>query len=559
MFKKEVENFLKKYARVKEVYLEIPPSPDMGDYAFPCFQIAKELKKSPVEIAEELVKKFPERSIFRKVEARGPYINFFIDDGRISDFVIKKIMKEKERYGSFNKTKKTVVVESPSPNTNKPLHLGHLRNMILGMSIANLLRKAGCKVHAVDLINDRGVHICKSMLAYKLWGKNKQPDKKTDHFVGDFYVLFSSKAKQDSSLEDKTRELLVKWEKNDKGAVALWKKMNGWAVRGIYQTYKEFGLKIEKIYRESEHYTKGRDIVLEGLKKNVFEKDKDGSIFIDLTSYGLDKKVLLRGDGTSVYITQDIYLAKKRYEDFKMDRMVYVVGSEQIYHFKVLFKILELLGYGFAKNCYHLAYGMVYLPEGKMKSREGNVVDADNIMADVTDLARKEIKKRFPNLSNKEVEKRAKIIGLGAIKFFLIKYDPLKDFTFNPKESLSFEGETGPYVQYAYARISAILRSSKTLGKADYKVLTHEKEMNLVKLLNEFPLVMEQAANNYKPSLIAHYLIKLAKSLNLFYQECPVLKEETKIKNARLHLIKAVSYVLKEGLGLLDVEVLERM
>lgn len=558
MFKKEVEKILKKHVKIKEISLEIPRDSKLGDYAFPCFNLAKTLKKSPVEIAKDLAKKIKPSSSFEKIEANGPYVNFFLNKGELSEIVIKQILKEKESYG-VKKENKRIVIESPSPNTNKPLHLGHLRNMALGSSLGYTFKKLGNKVFNVDLINDRGVHICKSMVAYELWGKNKKPNKKSDHFVGDFYVLFSKKTKEKTNLDSLAQECLVKWEEGDKKTLALWKKMDSWVVSGIYQTYKEFGHKIDRIYRESEHYKKGRIIVKGGLKKGIFKKDKEGAIFVDLTKNGLDKKILLRADGTSVYMTQDIYLAKKRYSDFKMDKMVYIVGSEQIYHFKVLFEILKLLNYKFAKNCYHLAYGMIYLPEGKMKSREGTIVDADDIMAETIKLAEKEIKKRFPKLSKKEVLSRAKTIGLGALKFFLLKYDSMKDFTFNPQESLSFEGETGPYVQYAYARISAILRKSKGGSKINYSLLGHPKEAELVKLLSSYPNVVEESAKQYKPNLIAHHLIKLARAFNLFYQECPVLKTDQEVKKARLALILAVSYILKDGLSLLGISVLDRM
>ncbi len=555
MFKKEVEKILKKYTKLKEIPLEIPSSSEFGEYAFPCFILSKKLKKDPKKIAEDLAAKIKKTNLFEKIESNGPYVNFFINKSKLNDFIIKNILKG--GYGN-KKEGKTILVESPGPNTNKPLHLGHLRNMALGLSISNIFRKMGNTVVNVDIVNDRGIHISKSMLAYQKFGRGRKPNKKSDHFVGDFYVMYNEKVKKNKSLEDEAKGLLIKWENKDKEVRALWKKMSDWALKGIYQTYKEFGFNIDKAYRESEYYEKGKKIILSGLKKGIFKEGEGGSIIVDLEKKGLGKKVLLRSDGTSVYITQDLYLAKKRYDDFKMDKLVYVVASEQIYHFNVLFEILKMLKYKFAENCYHLAYGMIYLPEGKMKSREGVIVDADNIIKDTIELAKKEIKKRF-KLSKKEVEKRAKIIGLGALKFFLLKYDSFKDFVFNPKEAISFEGETGPYVQYVYARIKAILRKSKKSSKVDYGVLTHPREIDLVKLLGKYPDVIWQASEQYKPNLVAHYLLRLGKSFNLFYESCPVLKADKKVKDARLNLILAVSYVIKDGLGLLGVGVLERM
>jgi len=555
MFKKEVEKILKRHTKLKEIPIAIPSDSSLGDYAFPCFILSKGLKKDPKKIAKDLVVKIKKTNLFEKIEANGPYVNFFVNKGQLNNFIIKNILGGD--YGNKKEGKK-IIVESPSPNSNKPLHLGHLRNMALGLSVSNLFKKLGNSVINVDLINDRGIHISKSMLAYQKFGRGRKPNKKSDHFVGDFYVMYNNKVKSNKSLEDEAKELLVKWEGGDKKVRSLWKKMNDWCIKGIYQTYKEFGFKVDRVYKESEIYEEGKNIILGGVRKGVFKKEKDGSITVDLEKKGLGKKVLLRSDGTSVYITQDLYLAKKRYDDFKMDKLVYVVASEQIYHFKVLFEILKMLKYKFAKNCYHLAYGMIYLPEGKMKSREGVIVDADNIIEDTRELARKEIKKRF-KLSKNEVEKRAKIIGLGALKFFLLKHDSFKDFVFNPKEAISFEGETGPYVQYVYARIKAILRKSKKSSKVDYSVLTHPKEFDLVRLLGRYPDVISQASEQYKPNLVAHYLLRLAKSFNLFYESCPVLKADKKVKNARLNLILAVSYVIKDGLGLLGVDVLERM
>lgn len=560
IFKKKIINILKKNTKLKDISLEIPPNPEFGDYAFPCFELAKKIKKNPNDIAQDLAKKFEVSDMVKKVEVKGPYLNFFVNKGKFSEDVLKEVLKNKDDYGRKKKKKKEIVlVESPGPNTNKPLHLGHLRNMSLGISLSNIYEFLGYNVKVVDVINDRGIHICKSMLAYKKFGKSKKPNKKPDHFVGDYYVLFNKKLKEKPELEKEAQELLEKWEKNDKETRALWKKMNKWAVDGMFETYKRYGIKIEKPYFESDTYLKGKNIVLDGLKKGVFEKDKEGNVVVDLEKERLGKKVLLRANGTAVYITQDMALAGIRYKDYKMNKMIYVVGNEQKYHFNVLFKIFKILKYPFADSCYHLAYGMVYLPEGKMKSREGKVVDADDLMDSMVELAKKEVMKRHKGLQKKEVEKRGEQIGLGALKFYMLKHDSLKDMLYNPDESIKFEGETGPYVQYAHTRICSILSKTKVSGKADYSLLKDELELKLITLLSQFPNKVIEAANNYKPSVIANYLIELAQTFNSFYVKLPVLKAEKGVKEARLHLILAVKQVLKIGLNLLGIEAPERM
>ncbi|MFH1592461.1 MAG: arginine--tRNA ligase [Candidatus Woesearchaeota archaeon] len=548
----EIKKALKKILK-KDVELEIPPDSSLGDYAFPCFPLAKEFKKNPNDIAIELSEKI--KGDFR-VEAKGAYLNFFVDKVKRSKTILGKIFLEKSRYGVVSKKGKKVLVESPGPNTNKPLHLGHLRNIFLGVSVKNILSALGNKVVMVDIVNDRGVHISKSMLAYKLYGKNKKPDMKSDHFVGEYYVIYNKKANEE--MEKKAQELLVKWEKGDKETVSLWKEMNKWALDGFNETYKNVGFKVDKVYYESEHYKEGKKLVLDGLKKGIFKKNEKGAVVIDLSKEGLGDKVLLREDGTSVYVTQDISLAIKRYKDFKMDSMVYVVGNEQIYHFNVLFKILEILGYKFAKNCYHLVYGMVNLPEGKMKSREGKVVDADDLISGMIDLAMKETKKRYEKISKKELLKRGRIIGLGALRFYILKYDPLKDILFNPEESISFEGDTGPYVQYAHVRCSSILGHGKLSGKIDYK-LFNEYDHELVKVLSEFSGIVEKAGMDYKPSLVANYLLELAKKFNEFYSRNPVLKAKCALKNSRLKLVYCTRQVLKNGLSLLGIDAPDEM
>ncbi len=556
-FEKEIAILLKK--KVKgEVVLEVPPDPSLGDYAFPCFGLAKEFKKNPQQIAQELAKEL-KAEFLEKVEAKGSYVNFFVNKISLIESTLNMVLKEKQDYGKKNEGRK-IVIEYPSPNTNKPLHLGHVRNILLGSTISRMLRFHENKVFQVNLNNDRGIHICKSMLAYQKWGKGKQPDKKTDHFVGDWYVRFTKELQNNPGLEKEAQEMLRKWEDGDNETRVLWKKMNSWALQGFNETYKKFNLKFDKEYFESEIYENGKKLVLDGLKNGLFEKDETGAVVADLEKEGMDKKVLLRSDGTSIYMTQDLYLAQLKYKDFKMDKSVYVVASEQNYHFKVLFTLLKKLKMPAAEKCYHLSYGMVYLPEGKMKSREGNVVDADDLVEEIIELAENEIKKRWPELKKSEVEKRAKAIGMAALKFHLLKFDPASDITFNPAESISFEGETGPYVQYCIARINSIFRKhGKDVKKVDFSLLNAPEEFKITKLLHEFPKIVNDAAEQYKLHFITHYLTDLSKAFSNYYEHYPVLKADPKIRDARLLLLKAVKEVLALGLGLLDIIILEEM
>ncbi|MBN2459822.1 arginine--tRNA ligase [Candidatus Woesearchaeota archaeon] len=565
-YKVEIAKLLAKEAKLKESdiepLIEIPPSPELGDFAFPCFVLAKQLKKAPNIIAQELAAKIKPKAPISSVKAVGPYLNFFVDKIKLSSDVVKDILNCGACYGSWPLNHKKVMVEYPAPNTNKPLHLGHVRNMLLGNSICNILAFAGYQAIPVDLVNDRGVHICKSMLAYQKWGKNKKPDKKSDHFVGDFYVMYSQKEKENPELEKETQEMLRKWEAGDKEVVALWKKMRDWSLDGFKETYAKFDVYHKKVYYESEIYQHGKEIILDGLKKGIFQKDEKGAVISDLEKDGLGKKVLLREDGTGIYITQDLYLAKVKFDEFKMDRSVYIVANEQKYHFQVLFKLLDMLGFPFAKNCYHLAYGMVYLPEGRMKSREGTVVDADDLLVEMEKEAEQEIKKRHKELKKQEVDKRKEIISKGALKFFILKYDPMKDFTYDPKESISFEGETGPYVQYAHARICSIFKNLKIKKFEPEKIkpaFDHKLELRLITLLADFPRIVSESAEQYKPSLVARYALELAQAFNEFYHECPVLKADKKVMESRLVLIFCVKQVLKNALDLLGIQAPEEM
>lgn len=556
--------------KVAESLIEIPPDVKLGDYAFPCFILAKQLKKSPMNIALELQESLTKVNIkqdhkyFSLIRNEGPYLNFFINKELFVKNVIGKILSEKNNYGQKKSTGEIILIESPGPNTNKPLHLGHLRNMLLGQSLSKILKTQGHDVHIVNVVNDRGIHICKSMLAYKRLGNGDSPvisKLKPDHFVGKYYVKYSELEKKNPEIEKEAQALLKKWESGDEETVALWRKMNKWALEGFAETYKKLDFDIEKEYFESDTYMHGREIILDGLKKGIFQEDENGIIF-DLEKKNLGKKILLRKDGTSVYITQDIYMAWKRYEDFHFDRMYYVVGNEQDYHFKVLFEIFKALGWKFHDRCYHFSYGMVELPEGRMKSREGNVVDTDDFIHDVTEIAKTELKQRYPELNLNELERRAGIIALAAIRFFFLKYDPLRNFIFNPKESLSFDGETGPYIEYSNARINSIFKKLEegfNPEDSDVTLLKEDNEIALVKLLSQYPEVIEKASTEMKPSLICRHLIELAQKFSEFYHANPVLNAKKGLKDARLTLIYCVRIVLQSGMELLNIHPIEEM
>jgi arginyl-tRNA synthetase len=470
------------------------------------------------------------------------------------------------------------MIEFSAPNTNKPQHLGHVRNNLLGDALAKILSAAGFKVVKANLVNDRGIHVAKSMLAYKLWGEGKTPQSekvKSDHFVGDFYLLFGKKEKDDPSLLDKAQELVRKWEAGDSETLALWQRMNKWAIAGLKETYQKLGISFDKWYWESETYKLGKEFISKALKKGLCYRRDDGAVEIDLTAHGLDKKVLIRPDGTSVYVTQDLGLAKLKFDEFKLDKSIYVVGSEQDYHFKMLFKVLELFGFKWAKKCWHLSYGMVWLPEGRMKSREGQVVEADDIIHEMKKLAQSEILARDANISGQDLRERAGQIGLAALKFYLLKFTPQQALTFNPEESISFEGATGPYVQYAYARIQSIKKKFpiSPLGRAqraggnfqfpkevDYSVLGNQEEVALLKLLDQFPEEVAKSARDYNPARTATYLLNLAQMFNKFYHAHPVLQAKTEeLKVVRLALINSVAIVLKNGLALLGIATPEKM
>ena len=478
-----------------------------------------------------------------------------------------------------------VMVEYSSPNTNKPLHLGHIRNNLLGFSLAEILKACGNRVVKTNIVNDRGIHICKSMLAWQKWGEGSTPEtsgKKGDHLIGDFYVAFDKHFKAEvkelmdkgmtkeeaeaaSPLMKEAREMLVKWEQKDPEVRALWEKMNSWVYAGFDETYKRMGVDFDKIYYESNTYLEGKEKVLEGLAAGKMYRKEDGSVWADLTGEGLDHKLLLRSDGTSVYMTQDIGTAKLRYEDLPIDKMIYVVGNEQNYHFQVLSILLDRLGFKWGKDLVHFSYGMVELPEGKMKSREGTVVDADDLMDDMVATAQSVSAElgKLDGLTEEEVKRISEMVGLGALKYFLLKVDPRKNITFNPKESIDFNGNTGPFIQYTYARICSVLRKASEEGMdiTDFSDVTPgEREITLIQSLADFPATVEAAGQSYSPALIANYVYDLVKSYNQFYHDCSILKEENhSVRSLRLELSRQTARAVKTGMALLGIEVPERM
>ncbi|MCD8263255.1 MAG: arginine--tRNA ligase [Tannerellaceae bacterium] len=479
------------------------------------------------------------------------------------------------------------MIEYSSPNTNKPLHLGHVRNNLLGYSLSEIMKANGYKVVKTNIVNDRGIHICKSMLAWQKWGEGITPEKagkKGDHLIGDFYVLFDKYYKQElQELQDKglskeeaeaqsqlmaeAREMLRKWEAGDEETVSLWETMNNWVYAGFDETYKKMGVDFDKIYYESETYLEGKDKVLEGLDKGIFYRREDGSVWADLTPEGLDEKLLLRADGTSVYMTQDIGTAKLRFDDYPINKMIYVVGNEQNYHFQVLSILLDKLGFEFGKGLVHFSYGMVELPEGKMKSREGTVVDADDLMDEMINTAR-EISRELGKLDEmtpEEAEHIVRIVGLGSLKYFILKVDPRKNMTFNPKESIDFNGNTGPFIQYTYARIRSVLRKAAAQNivfpeQLPVNIEVSGKEENLIQLLALYADIVKEAGKEYSPALIANYIYDLVKEYNQFYHDFSILREEdSDKKNMRLMLSQNVAKIVKSGMALLGIEVPERM
>ena len=556
-----------------------------GDFTLVVFPLLRRSRKSPeataTEIGEHIVANNPEVSAFNVIKG-------FLNISLSADFWAERFaeIRADEEFGQADATGRTVMIEYSSPNTNKPLHLGHIRNNLLGYSVAQILKANGHNVIKANLVNDRGIHICKSMLAWKLYGGGETPASsgmKGDHLVGKYYVEFDKhykeqikqlvaegmseeEAKKQAPIMQEAQAMLRKWEAKDEEVYSLWQTMNGWVYDGFDVTYKALGVDFDKVYYESQTYLLGKDIVQKGLDAGVFFRKEDNSVWIDLAADGLDQKLLLRGDGTSVYMTQDLGTAFRRFEDNKLDDMIYVVGNEQNYHFQVLKLILKKLGHDWSDNITHLSYGMVELPEGKMKSREGTVVDADDLIADMVSTAREMSQElgKLDGCTDEEAEAISKMVGLGALKYFILKVDPKKTMLFDPRESIDFNGNTGPFIQYTHARICSVLRKAAE-SDIDYTgrvvgIDYLKEEIELIKTLSDYPSVVASAGENFAPSIIGAYIYDLAKSFNSYYHDHSIMREENvKVRQMRLQLASEVARVIRTGMALLGIEVPERM
>ncbi len=587
-WKDAIEKELRSYLSTDDIpalAIGLPPRSDMGDAAFPMFPYSKLAHKAPAVIASDIAARLTDHPEGEMLPA-GPYLNVRFDIPSLADKIMDRVEAEGRLYGTNESGKgRKIMIEFSCPNTNKPLHLGHMRNDSLGQSVSELLKATGADVMKVNLINNRGVHISKSMLAYKLFGNGETPEstgEKGDHFVGRYYVRFANWEKEAAEAKEKdpsivsdpsfvdpdeaAQAMLRDWEAGDPEVRALWEKMNRWTLDGLFESYSNMGISFDKLYYESDTYKLGRGEVMRGLDMGVFKKEEDGSVQVDLAPIGLDKKVLLRRDGTTLYITQDIGTAVRRHEDWPFDSLIYVVASEQNYHFKVLFYVLGLLGYEWASELHHLAYGMVNLPEGKMKSREGTVVDADDLLSELSVLARNEIIEKGRESEVGDVDETARKIALGALNYYLLQVQPMRDMVFNPKESISFSGNTGPYLQYTAARISSILRRYEASKdefsgvSSDGRLLVNEDEKILVKALADFPEAVRKAADTFDPSVICTVLYDAAKTFSHYYHDNQILKADTReLSLTRIRLVSSLLAMMKNGFALIGIPYLESM
>jgi arginyl-tRNA synthetase len=556
-----------------------------GDYTLVVFPFLKISKKNPEVTANEignfLVR---ECEIIEKFNVIKGFLNLKVKPEFWLKFIDTVSSETSFGFKAPKSSGRKIMIEYSSPNTNKPLHLGHVRNNLLGYSLSNILQANGHDVMKVNLVNDRGIHICKSMLAWQKWGNGITPekaDKKGDHLVGDFYVKFDTEykkqikeliasgvseeeAEKKAPLIIEAQEMLQKWEAHDESITSLWKMMNGWVYKGFDETYKKLGVDFDRIYYESETYLLGKAIVQKGLEKGILYQRPDKSVWIDLTKDGLDEKLLLRSDGTSVYMTQDLGTAAQRFDEYNIHELIYVVGNEQNYHFQVLSLVMDKLGYSWAKNLKHMSYGMVELPSGKMKSREGTVVDADDLVDEMVNTARDMSKElgKLDEYTPEQTEEIVRMIGLAALKYFILKVDPRKNMMFDPKESIDFNGNTGPFVQYSYARIKSIFRKAADMNISleGNLSLPSEKEKNLIRMIYRFPSVIADAGNNLSPAIIANYVYDLSKEYNQFYHDCPILKEENvEVRTLRLRLSELTGKIIHKSMNLLGIDVPERM
>ncbi len=592
-----IQNILGLSVNVADLNCSRPPEDKLGDLALACFDLAKALKKEPTSLARELAEKFQTDQYIARVQNLGPYLNIFLSDQYLQDCLIEIEQDKNFGQSSLGKGQK-ILLEFSQPNTNKPQHIGHLRNNVLGQALVNIFRKCSYKVIPVNIFNDRGIHIVKSMLAWLKFGQGETPSssgRKGDHLVGKYYVRFgreladerkeycqnnnldfSKLSNLDARQAEKkflaqsawmaqARAMLLRWEQGDKEIKKLWQTMNSWVYDGYQVTYDRLGTKFDKNYYESQTYLLGKDLIQIGLDKKIFYKKDDGSVWVDLKDQGLEEKLLLRSDGTAVYITQDLGTAKDRYDEFKFNQAIYVVASEQERHFQVLFATLKKLGFSWAGRLYHLSYGMMSLPSGKIKSRDGQTADADDLMDEVHQKAKEVMAAAQKQVatSASEEENIAEIVGLGALKFFMLGTNPQKNIVFHPSESISFDGYTGPFIQYTHARISSLLKKANRLtaaGKLKFPQPFNEEEKKLIKTLAQWPETISTAALNYNPAIIAQYLFGLAKTFNNFYQKHPVLKAENDdTKKVRLQLSAQTKKIIRDGLNLLGIEAPEVM
>ena len=542
-----------------------PPRNDMGDLSFPLFSFARDFRKPAPILAHELATALGAKDA--GIRTAGPYINIHIDRSSAIAHLFSAIDSAGDEWGAGEELcGRRIMIEFSSPNTNKPLHLGHLRNDILGESCARIMKARGAEVLKVNLVNDRGIHICKSMLAYRKFAHSQTPESlgvKSDRFVGDLYVQFSNWAKKEKGAEAEAQKMLQDWETGDKDVRKLWAMMNEWVLSGIEATYRRTGVSFDRVYKESEIYLTGKDQVLRGLSRGVFIEDEDGSICLDMSDIGLDTKVLLRSDGTSLYITQDLGTAISRHEQWPFDQLIYVVGNEQEYHFKVLFYALKKLGFSWADHLEHLSYGMVNLSEGKMKSREGRVVDADELIDQLTDLALAEIRKKGREDMLDDAKATAEKIAIAALHYFLLHVSPGKDMIFNPEESLSFTGNTGPYLQYVVARVVGLMEREPAIvrsAKIEPELLDREDEWELSRGISEFPELVSRTAAKLDPSILTTGLYEIARDFSSYYHEVPIARAEPpELAASRMALARAVLVTLKRGFGLLNIPYIESM
>lgn len=577
----KISKVIEKLYQVEGIALEVQENKTdfEGDFTIVIFPLVKQLKKSPNVLGEELGEE-----LLKMVDFVEKYnvVKGFLNISVRSTLFFEIFKTTQENFDKIKLKNKKVMVEYSSPNTNKPLHLGHIRNILLGYSVSQILQEAGYEVVKTQIVNDRGIHICKSMLAWEKFGNGETPATsglKGDKLVGNYYVKFDQEykkeietlkqeglseeeAKKQVSLFLEAQKMLLDWEKEDPKVRRLWEMMNQWVYAGFAETYKRLGVDFDQIQYESDTYLLGKNLIQEGVAKGVFYQKEDGSVWCDLTDEGLDEKLLLRGDGTSVYMTQDLGTAVGRFEDNNIQKLIYTVGNEQDYHFQVLFKILKKLGYQWADQLYHLSYGMVELPNGKMKSREGTVVDADDLMQEMYLTAKEKAQElgKLENLTDEEKEKSYEIVGMGALKYFMLKVDPKKKMLFNPAESIDFNGNTGPFIQYTYARIQSLLEKANFQNTALAEVVPNASEKELISRLSEMKNVVEKASETLSPAHLANYIYDLVKAYNSFYQNNPILNQEDEtVKNFRLHLSSLTSNTIKKGLGLLGIGVVNRM